>query len=141
MTAKQYLRQLSKLELNIKILTDELEERRTRLTSTAAPALGDKVQSSPRGDAFAAAVAALADKDRKRTEMIYVYEQMRDRIVEQILGLDNVTQSQVLYERYVRRQSLRVIADEMVYSYDRICHIHGEALVAFSKRFLDDSRQ
>lgn len=137
MTAKQYLRQLTKLELNIRILTDELEERRTRLTSTAAPPLGDKVQSSPRGDAFAAALAALADKDLQRTELIYMYEILRDRIVEQILGLDNVVQSQVLYERYVQHKRWDEIAEGMYYSRQHVCRIHGNALVEFAKKYSD----
>lgn len=137
MTAKQYLRQLSKLELNIRILTDELEERRTRLTSTAAPPLGDKVQSSPRGDAFAAALAALADKDLQRTELIYTYEILRERIVEQILGLDNVVQSRVLYDRYVQGKRWDDIAEELYYSRQHVCRIHGSALVEFAKKYSD----
>lgn len=137
MTAKQYLRQLTKLELNITILTEELEERRTRLTSTAAPPLGDKVQSSPKGDVFASMMAALADKELQRAELIYAYERQRDTIVEQILGMENATQSTVLYMRYVQRKSLGEIATVLIYSYDRICHIHGEALLAFSKQYLE----
>lgn len=135
MTAKQYLRQLTNLELNIRILTDELEERRTRLTSTAAPPLGDKVQSSPRGDAFAAALAALADKDVQRREMIFIYEKQRDTIVDQIIGLDDAVQSQVLYERYIRGRRWDVIADDMHFSIQRIFQIHGNALVEFAKKY------
>lgn len=135
MTAKQYLRQLSKIELNIRILTDELEERRTRLTSTAAPPLGDKVQSSPRGDAFAAALAALADKDLQRRDLIFIYEQQRDTIVDQIIGLDNAMQSQVLYERYIQGKRWDVIAAEMHYTMQRIFQIHGNALVEFAKKY------
>ena len=135
MTAKQYLRQLSKIEQNIRILTDELEERRTRLTSTAAPPLGDKVQSSPRGDAFAAALAALADKDVQRRELIFVYEDLRDRIVDQIVGLPDTVQSQVLYERYVQRKRWDDIAVGMNYSIQRIFQIHGNALVEFARKY------
>ena len=135
MTAKQYLRQLSKLESNIRILTDELEERRTRLTSTAAPPLGDKVQSSPRGDAFAAALAALADKDMQRRDLIFIYEQQRDTIVDQIVGLDNAMQSQVLYERYIQGKRWDVIAVDMHYTVQRIFQIHGNALVEFAKKY------
>ena len=137
MTAKQYLRQLTKLELNIMVLTEELEERRTRLTSTAAPQLGEKVQSSPKGDVFASMMAALADKELQRAELIYAYERQRDIIVEQILGMENATQSTVLYMRYVKHNSLGDIAKALIYSYDRICHIHGEALMAFSKQYLE----
>lgn len=137
MTAKQYLRQLTKLELNITILTEELEERRTRLTSTAAPPLGDKVQSSPKGDVFASMMAALADKELQRAELIYAYERQRDTIVEQILGMDDAVQGRVLYERYVRSKRWDLIASEMNYSIQRIFQIHGNALVAFAVKYLD----
>ena len=138
MTAKQYLRQLSKIEFNIRLLTEEVEERRTRLTSTAAPVLGDKVQSSPRGDAFAAAMAALADKDLQRQQMIWVYEQLRDEITDRILGMEDSAQAQVLYERYVKRKRWDVIAEEMHYTVQRIFQIHGNALVAFYVKYLDE---
>ena len=133
MTVKQYLRQLGKLQQNIRILTEELEERRTRLTSTAAPVLGDKVQSSTSGDSFASAIVAIADKDIQRQTLICVYEEMRDRIVEQILGMDaSEIERQILYAHYVQGESLRVIAEKNAYSYDWICHMHGRALIKFS---------
>lgn len=141
MTAKQYLRQLTKLELNIRILTDELEERRTRLTSTAAPVLGDKVQSTPKGDAFAAAMAAIADKDIQRQELVFIYEQQRDRIVGQIIELPNPLQARVLYDRYVRNRTLVQIADATHYSYTRICHVHGQALADFFRLYLQDDNK
>lgn len=138
MTAKQYLRQLAKLELNIRILSDELEERRTRLTSTAAPPLGDKVQSSPRGDAFAAALAALADKDLQRQQLIWAYETLRDEIVDRIIGMDDPLQGRVLYDRYVKRKRWDVIAEDMHYNRQHVCRIHGNALVTFAKKYLDE---
>lgn len=141
MTAKQYLRQLARLQLNIKILTEELEERRTRLTSTAAPILGDKVQSTPKGDAFAAAMAAIADKDIQRQELVFIYEQQRDRIVGQIIELPNPLQARVLYDRYVRNRTLVQIADATHYSYTRICHVHGQALADFFRLYLQDDNK
>lgn len=138
MTAKQYLLQLPKLELTIKLLEAEIEERRTRLTSTAAPKLGDKVQSSPDGDAFATAIAILADKDLQRRELIFTYEDMRDKIVEQILELEDEAQCRVLYDRYVKRKRWDLIAEEMHFSIQRIFQIHGNALVNFSIKHLHD---
>lgn len=141
MTAKQYLRQLARLQLNIKILSEELEERRTRLTSTAAPVLGDKVQTSPRGDAFAAAMAAIADRDIQRRELLYTYEELRDSIVAQIIAMPNPLQACVLYDRYVQNRTLVQIADATHYSYTRICHVHGQALADFFRLYLQDDNK
>lgn len=137
MTAKQYLRQLTKLELNIRILSEEIEERRSRLTSTAAPILRDRVQTSPK-DVFASMMAALADKEVAQADLILTYERMRDEIVAQILGLDDAVQGRVLYERYVRCKRWDVIAEEMNYTVQRIFQIHGNALVAFAVKYLSN---
>lgn len=136
MTVKQYLRQLARLQLHILILSEEIETRRARLESTAVPALGDRVQSSPR-DVFADMMAALADKELQLAEMIYAYELQRDTIVRQILNLDNETQSRVLYERYVRGKRWDTIASEMHYNRQHVCRIHGNALIEFSKKYPD----
>lgn len=135
MTAKQYLRQILKAQRNIQILTDEIEERRTKLMSTAAPTLGDKVQTSPSGDRFADMMAALADKEIQQAEMLYAYKLLRIQIIDQLMGLDSDVQVAVLRARYIQGKSLRIVAQEMHYSYDRICHIHGEALVSFIKKY------
>lgn len=135
MTAKQYLRQISTLQKHIKILTEEIEERRTRLESTAAPPLGEKVQSAPHGDSFAQAMAVLVDKDQERLALIFEYERQRDRIVDQILGLGNEAQSRVLYERYVRGKRWEIIAAEQHYSIQRLFQIHGGALLAFAQKY------
>lgn len=141
MTAKQYLRQLARIELNIRIITEELEERRTRLTSTAAPTLGEKVQSTPRGDAFAAAMAAIADEDLRRQELLWIYEQKRDEIVAQIIAMPNTLQARVLYDRYIQNRTLVQIAEATNYSYTRICHVHGQALADFFRLYLQDDNK
>lgn len=140
MTAKQYLRQLRKLERNILILTEEIEQRRSSLTSTSAPIAGDKVQTSPGGDRFADLIAALADIELQQETLIGIYHSMRAEMVSQILSLDNDMQVTVLRSRYLLGKSLRIVAQETHYSYERICHIHGEALVAFTKKYPDISQ-
>ncbi len=134
MTAKHYLRQLWRLQRNIEILAEEIEIRRTSLTSTTAPVFGDRVQTTPGGDRFADLMAALADKELEQEELIYQYRLMRARILEEIMALDNEMQVVVLRSRYLNRETLRKIAEENHYSYDRICHIHGEALLAFAAK-------
>lgn len=133
MTAKQYLRQLWRIEQNIRILSEEIEERRTRLESTAAPTLGDKVQSSPSGDRFADMIAALADKDQSRKALIFEYECLRDRIVAEILEVPNEMYRTVLYEYYVKRVPLKAIAVKTHYSEKYIYEIHRSALYYFER--------
>lgn len=135
MTAKQYLRQVRKAQLQIQRLSEEIEERRTAITSTAAPILGDRVQTSP-SDHFAAAMAQLMDMDMRRAEEMLDYLILKDKISEQVRSIEPEIYQTVLYKRYINAMSLRKIAEEEGYSYDWICHVHGDALLAFSKKFL-----
>lgn len=134
MTAKQYLRQVRKAQLQIQRLTEEIEERRTAITSTAAPILGDRVQTSP-SDHFAAAMAQLMDLDMRRAEEMLDYLILKDKISAQVRSIEPELYQTVLYKRYINAMSLRKIAEEEGYSYDWICHVHGDALIAFSKKF------
>lgn len=135
MTAKQYLWQVRKAQLSIQRLSEEIEERRTAIESTAAPVLGDRVQTSP-SDHFAAAMAQLLDLDMKRAEEVLDYLILKDHISEQIRSIEPEIYQTVLYKRYINAKSLRKIAAEEAYSYDWIRHVHGDALQAFAKKFL-----
>ena len=136
MTAKQYLRQLSRLNKQIRAIEEELEERRTRLTSITAPVTGDKVQTSVHGDRFADMIAALADLDRTWEALKFEYELQRDKMVHEILDMDNELYREILRRHYIQEQKLIQVAAEMHYSYDWIRRLHGKALVAFAKKYL-----
>ena len=63
MTAKQYLKRLGSLQLNIEKLTAEIAARRARLENPSLKISSDRVQSSVGGDKFADAIAALVDME------------------------------------------------------------------------------
>ena len=136
MTPKQFLRQLRKIAANIEVLQEELTRLRSKVESTTVQLSADRVQTSPTGDRFADAIADLADKELYYMDMVEEYERLRQRIVDLILGMDNPIHVQVLYGRYVKGRSLSAIANELAYSYDRIKHVHGEALQAFDEKYL-----
>lgn len=136
MTAKQYLQQLRRIAGHIAVLQEEIIRCRSRLESTTLNITGDRVQTSIGGDRFADQVASLADKEQVYVDMLEEYETLRQRIVAKILGMDNPVYSRLLYARYVQGRTLASIADENAYSYDRMRHIHGEALQAFAEKYL-----
>ena len=138
MTVKQYLRQLSRIQQNIRILGEEIEVRRAKLTSTTVAPSGERVQASSSGDRFADMMAALADKELQQRDMLYGYMALRDKIVGQILELENETHSRILYERYVQEKRWETIAEELHYNRQHVCRIHGRALVKFAEKFGDE---
>ena len=139
MTARQYLLQIRKLNYNLYVLGEEIELRRAKLTSTSAPIGGERVQPSP-DDKFATMIAALADKELQQAEQVIIYQALRDRIVDQILDMQNELQQKVLYERYVNMLDWRTIAKKLAYSEQYLWRVHGNALTAFAKKYPDSLR-
>lgn len=134
MTAKQYLQQLRKTALQMSVLRDEIERMRSRLESTTVPIKQDKIRSS-KGDSFADAIAIMADRSVQYETLLAVYEGMRQRIIEQILALDDPRSIEILQRRYVQGQSIVQIADGMHYSREYISVLHGKALREFSEKY------
>ena len=135
MTAKQYLFQLTKINRELAILNEEIEVRRASLTSITAPLTGDRVQTSTKGDTFATMIAALVDKEYEQAELVAIYQTMRDKIVDQILKLDDELFRDVLYERYVKGLDWNTIAGKLYYNKKYLFKVHTKALAAFTEKY------
>lgn len=138
MTAKQYLRQLQRIGYQIEAIQEQILRIRSRLESTTIQNTGERVQSSSMGDQFASQIAALVDKEREYQAMLMDYEILRTRIIDKIVQLPDGIHVKLLTMVYVDNYSLKAAADQLHYSYDRIVHIHGEALSSFAKIYLRD---
>lgn len=138
MTAKEYLLQLPKMQKNIDILYEDIEMRRARLESVTIPIKPDKVQTSRSGDRFADAIAAMADMEVQRRELILVYQAMIDKVTDQVLKLPNELYSDILYERYIRRRPWKTVAAKLHYSYANIMVLHVKAVQAFDAEYGPD---
>ena len=137
MTTRQYLQQIITLDRKIRILTEEIEERRARLENTS-PKLPspDRVQNSIKGDTFGVAMAALADKEQELEDLRYIYEQMREHLVKQILELDGSDlYRDLLYRRYVQGEPYAVIARQLHYSVSWVKTQHTRAINNFAKQY------
>jgi hypothetical protein len=140
MKAKEYLRQVMKLDKMISARELQCEEIRTRIEGVSAITY-DKpsIQSSISGDNINL-YDALIGKENEIKAIILDYEQTRDEIVAAIYMLENVQHAVLLEKRYLeydkdsfREKRFEEIAVEMKYSYDRIVHMHGEALKEMQK--------
>lgn len=138
MTAKQYLSQAAVLKRRIKQVTDRIEELRTETENPKAIRYDkDLIQKSATGDALANYMIRL-DKEEQRLynlkeSYIDKYIEIRERISEVRPDL----YADVLYMRYLENKTLVIIADELNYSYEWVCRLHGRALQDFSRRFDD----
>ena len=134
MTAKEYLSQAAALKRRIKQVEDRIEEIRTELSSPKAIRYDkDMVQSSPTSDAFANYVIKLEKEESKllklKEQYIETYEEIRVRLI----SVNPDIYSDLLYMRYLEQKTLVQIADELNYSYEWTCRLHGRALLAFSR--------
>lgn len=134
MNAKEYLRQILKLADMIERRQEQADDIRHRMGGLSAIAY-DKpvVQSSPSGDNVVNLMCELYDATRDICAWTRDYHQTKDRIISEIETLENRHYCKILFKKYVQDKRFEEIACEMNYSYDRIIHMHGEALAEFQK--------
>ena len=139
MTAKQYLNQLRSLEASInarKAEAEKLRQERTYLQGVSYDK--DRVQSSPTHNAqFEHLADIIADTERSITELA----QKRHRIISQIEKLSKPEYVEILQLRYLEYQRFESIACTIGYSYIHVIRLHGEALMDFTKRYLQDDKK
>lgn len=129
---KEYLRQLERLSDRIEHKKQELAMLRSAMQSIAVKIDGDRVQTSP-SDKMPDSVASVVDIEKEIESDTIVLIATRDKIINQIHSLPNCLYIKILYKRYVEYKRLEQIAVELHYSYDRIKHLHGDALQVFGK--------
>ena len=143
MTAKEYLRQIKRLEIKI----DQRRQERDRLLSDAmgngSPRLSrDRVQTSVSGDTMGEKLAECADIQKEIDALIKKLVADRHRIIGEIHMLTDARYIQILYLHYVEGKRLEDVAEMMVktngepYSYDHIASLHGMALQEFDRIIL-----
>lgn len=138
MTAKEYLGQAALLRRRIKQVEDRIEEIRTEASSPKAIRYDkDMIQSSPAGDALDKYIIRLDAEERKLIRLKVQYLDTWDKIRKQLAAVTPGIYSDLLYMRYLEEKSLGQISEELNYSYEWTCRLHGKALHAFAQEFGD----
>ena len=125
MTAKQFLSQAYRIDSRIERRTEEIMRLRSRLEKATAQLTG-----MPRGgqsDWTERDVKLLEYEARLKaeaSELIRIKVQIRDAID----AVEDKRYRELLEMRYIMGMRWERIAVEMNYSYERIRHMHGEAL-------------
>lgn len=138
MTAKEYLMQIKRKDIMINSLIKQKDEMWAQLYLLSSPQHdGISVQSSKDPDKFGALWAKIDEKERKISQAIDELSDEKQRIMKQIELLDSEVYIEILLRRYVHMEKLPDIAKAMNYSYDRLRHLHGLALLEFGRIHLD----
>ena len=140
MTAKEYLRQMRKYKIQaqnkrIQYMT-ALENLRFLQGIDYAK---DKVQTTVT-DTLADAMAKLVDAENEALEAIDKSTKLLAEGITRINSLSKQEYVDVLTKRYLEdepdKRSFEHIACEMGYTYYHVCHLHGEALQEFERKYL-----
>ncbi len=134
MKAKEYLMQIEILSVKIEQKKQRAKEYRDlALCSGGFDYSKERVQTSNLGGQIEDRIIRYVSLESEITENIFMLQQMKDKITGEIHNLNNSDYIILLYKRYVECKTLGQIAKDMHYSYDRIRHMHGNALMEFEK--------
>lgn len=134
MKAKEYLMQIEILSVKIEQKKQRAKEYRDlALCSGGFDYSKERVQTSNLGGQIEDRIIRYVSLESEITENIFMLQQMKDKITGEIHNLNNSDYIILLYKRYVECKTLGQISKDMHYSYDRIRHMHGKALMEFEK--------
>ena len=132
--AKKYL-------LQIEILATKIEQKRQlakEFRELAKSSGGfdysrERVQTSNLGGQIENPVIRYVALEAEIDKDTYELQLKKDKITAEIHNINNADYIKLLYKRYVECMSLGQVAKQMKYSYDRIRHMHSEALNIFEE--------
>lgn len=128
MEAKEYLKQVEKLDLRIKNKLIEQQQWRNIALGITANMDGERVQSSGAKSKMADSIDKCVDMEAQIDEMVDRLIDLKKEVIQTIEGLDSATEYNVLHMRYIQYKSLQEIADHYGYDYGWATTTHGRAL-------------
>lgn len=138
MNAREYLEQIQVIDVSISQDQELLDNMKLKASSGGAIRYDkDKVQTSIVGSQIETDVCRYVDFERKLTEKIDRFADVRELIVSQIQGLKQPNYMKVLFKVYVQYKFLKDAATEMNLSYSYTLTLHQKALKEFGKVYRD----
>lgn len=141
MTSKEYLMQIRNIDIQIRIISDEIEEIRALLGVQGLSF--DKVGSNPNineSDKVLSLIMKLTEKEEELLKEFNKLTDLKKAIRLMISQLTSHIEREVLYRRYFEYQKWETIAHKTNYSYRSIMRIHGNALYNFSQIMKDGTK-
>ena len=137
---KAYLRQIAHNRETVRMLKQRKKDLTMGMTAISGIDYSrDRITSTPKNAMEEAAWRLLERAEIIDREILRLVDQT-DQIIAEIAGIRNETYKRILFKRYAECKKLKDIASDMDYSYERICHLHGEALDYFRKLATDSSK-
>ena len=134
MTAKDYLKQVGRMNKEIENKAEEIQKLKDMATRITSSTDKERVQSNSSQDKLGDAVAEIIDLENELQEIVTRNLEKRRLITRQIEELNDDMFYDILYKRYILGKQFHVIATEMDYGMDNIFRLHKRAIRAFEKK-------
>lgn len=129
MTAKEYLGQAYKLDERIQSQLEEVSRLRETATGLSSPTFGDRVQSSPHGDApFVKAIERIIQFEDKINAEIDLLVALKEQIHETIETVKDPRERLVLRCRYIDGNPWKSLAVKLKIDLNTAYRLHRRAL-------------
>ncbi len=129
MTVKEYLRQAYRLDQKINSDIAEAERLREIATSVSAPTMGERVQTSPSGDApFVRRLEKLMALEETINKEIDLYVDLKEQIRKVISAVEDTDERLVLRYRYIHNYTWEQIGTKLYADARTVRRWHGNAL-------------
>lgn len=142
MKAKEYLSQIRTMKATLNACRERIEALYHEASGVKAIVYDkDRVQVSP-SNKLEELMAKIDEEAEKWTRLRAKYDREVRRRTDMINRMPNATHAEILRLRYLdsdrdgRTLTFEAIAVKMGYSYNRVKHLHGEALEMFRRRYL-----
>ena len=127
--ARQELQQIHKIDTQIRQKEDQLRELELQLTQAGGIEYGrERVQASPIPDRLQNDIIKLVDLKEQIIKERVEYLQKKEQVIQDIHGLEDPREMDILVKRYIEGKTWDRIADEMNYSIRRVHQLHRQAL-------------
>jgi RNase H-fold protein (predicted Holliday junction resolvase) len=126
--AKEYLKQVEKLDVRITNKLIEQKQWRDIALGITANMDGERVQASGRQSKMADAIDKCVDMEAEIDSLIDILIDTKKEVIQTIEQLDSATEYNVLHMRYIQFKDLQEIADHYGKEYGWVTTTHGRAL-------------
>lgn len=130
MTAKDYLKDIRKLDLEIQTLQEQICLLRKNAEGLRAMELSDMPKGG-KGKDLSDYVAEIADLQMVCVQHVSELIMKKQEAIERIMSIDGSELRNVLLLRYIQCKEWDEIADKLQYNLRTIFRLHGEALKEF----------
>ncbi len=129
MTAKEYLRQAYRLDQKINFDIEEAGRLREITTSVSSPVLGERVQTSPSGEApFVRSIERLMKMEEDINREIDLLVDLKEQIQQVISVVPDTDERLILSYRYIHNYTWERIGSELKVDSRTVRRWHGRAL-------------